>query len=790
MKSFQDIASNSQISDNEYVFVKHGRAQVEGRLAHKFTSIDRNAKSVRLLMQELRGRYGSQFSRGAFFADLYQFSGGGKQLKVGDLRRFFQTGEIVRLNKVATAIREACGPDYADALRPLADHIRANHVVTDADIHAAVTRRFGDKVASAVTAGRSGDYLDSLPELFSNAREMCVRLNGLPPRVQDAVVDFCRGGKMTQESLVEVLEARLAPVVGQWASLVETKLADLPEDGLTLEQAIDVCKTADFCRNRSIITQLCREIGDEDVCSFIGLNKLYASGAVLTNGMRRRFIEQAEPLKPKAAQIRSAIREVFREAAGERAQPSNDFEDFSQRLASSYIQAGRFADADLAAFKDEIRTRALRETNYDYAIDYELNRVERLPAWTKEQKAQFRSTMDWLRAEFPNEQLFFRNNCAASLVAKFVSGEASASPSSSAHPLIFLKAATIMDDLLASFVLEKTEMLAAKFPDGNFHVADVCRVFYGDNARVPDASKGMAAVQFGLGNLHDELIWERIKAAFPAAADAVKRAKDKLVGEGKTKAQAQELADQSERSKSENQLISSFITKAQFGGFSLDAAVAHVIDKTRSVHLEDFSVKPQVSRMGMNTPAEAELQWLKDFERQGETGGADRNKVGLSSIEVKLPERTVRVHNGSEGLADGEAAVFESGKPVGKTRAMLEALRELCGENETLYTVVVAALTQSGIVAYAKATSGVVEGADGLEEHAPLAYVIEKDKDGSVVIEAKTPAARKTAVLEARVVIRPDGSHEFTKLDITPLGEAAKAPQAPAQAPAPAAPKA
>lgn len=62
----------------------------------------------------------------------------------------------------------------------------------------------------------------------------------------------------------------------------------------------------------------------------------------------------------------------------------------------------------------------------------------------------------------------------------------------------------------------------------------------------------------------------------------------------------------------------------------------------------------------------------------------------------------------------------------------------------------------------------------------PLAYAIEKDGDGNVVIEAKTPKGHSTAKLEARVVIHPDGSSDFSKLDITPLVREPAQQEAPA----------
>lgn len=148
---------------------------------------------------------------------------------------------------------------------------------------------------------------------------------------------------------------------------------------------------------------------------------------------------------------------------------------------------------------------------------------------------------------------------------------------------------------------------------------------------------------------------------------------------------------------------------------------------------------------------------------------------------VKLSDRTVTETNGKAGLASDELALLDADKRMSKHEAILGALRELCSGNDRLYLHAVAAITQAGIVTYVASTCGVVEGADGLKEHAPLAYTIEKDGDGNVVIEAKTPEGRPTAKLEARVVIHSDGSSDFTRLDITPLVREPAQQEAPAQ---------
>ncbi len=769
MKSFQDIANDTKISDKAYVFVKNGRAQAEGKVSHWFTGLQVKADGVLALLRELRARYGSEFTHDALAPLLFKFSSGAKQMKVGDLRRFFQAAEQVRLNAVAQSIRDACGDGYDDALAPLSAHIGRNRVVGHAEVHAAVRRQFGERVSSILMHGRSNDYLDSLPELFASARTLSEKLNALRPRAQDAVADFCRRGLMTRKSLKEVLRDRLAPANGGWHNTLKELVNKLPAEGVTIDQAIEICHAADLFRNRSIISRFESEIGDDDVCRLLGLDAMHNDGVELTDAMRQEFLARAEPLKADAERFRAAIGEVFRNAAGEGVQASENFEDDARSMASAYIQAGRLTDADLAAFKEDVRTRALRETNYDFALDYELSRVERHPAWTAEQKAQFKSTMDWLRAEFPGADLFCVKDSAAKIVAKFVSGSASASPQDSAHPLVFLKAAALVDDRIATYALEKTKALAAKFPDGRFHVADVGQALFGDGVRVPEAAQGYVGVQNELDHLYDAAIWQRLKAVMPEAAAAEARRRDQLVAQGMPAAEAAGMAQMMVMNEPDFQNAISCVATAQFGGLGFEAALTHALNKTLPVHLADFGIKPRVTLLGMETPQKAEAQWCQDFERQGEAGGDQRSDIGKTSITVKLANRTVSEHNGKAGLAPGEAALFDSHQPVGKMQTILGALRELCGGNDLLYTTAVAALSQSGIVTYVKATSGVVEGADGKLEHAPLAYVIEKSADGGLVIEAKTPAARQTAVLEARLVIHPNGANEFTKLDVTPL---------------------
>ena len=137
------------------------------------------------------------------------------------------------------------------------------------------------------------------------------------------------------------------------------------------------------------------------------------------------------------------------------------------------------------------------------------------------------------------------------------------------------------------------------------------------------------------------------------------------------------------------------------------------------IHLLDFAVRPKITPFGMPTKELAEAQWVIDFARQGEGYGKHRRDAGRTSVTVKLSDRTVTETNGKAGLAPDELA--------------------------------------------------------------PLAYVIEKDGDGNVVIEAKTPEGRPTAKLEARVVIHSDGSSDFTRLYITPLVREPAQQEAPAQ---------
>ena len=783
MRSFQDIANNRQISDNDYVFVKHGRAQVEGKLSHKFTSIERNAKSVRLLMQELRARYGVRIGTSAFLPELYRFSGGGKQLKVGDLRRIFQVGEFMRLSQVAQAIRQSCGEGYDDALRPLSEHLQASRMVmvSDADARAAIVSRFGEKIASVVLAGRSDISLESLPKLFSSARQLGVRLNGQPARVQDAVVDFCRSGVKTRDALGDVLEQHFPKAGGRERDQRLVGMFNaLPANGITLDQAIEFFNKANFFRNRQIMSDFQDSVGDKDVCHVLGLDDLCRDGAELTTSLRRRVEAQKDVLLAGARLIREAVDEVFRKAMGENAVKSSAFSRDSQFLASEFICAARFSDEDLLAFKDAVCERLRRETDYDFGRDYELNRVVREPAWTEEKKALFGGVMDWLHREFPGSELFFTDTGPMKTVLRVLNGDV-AGLDREEHPLEFLKAVALTGELDVPYVKERLPVLLARFPDGNFTQADLCHVLYGSHVVAPDAAQGVSAAVRRFSRLSDQLVWGLVKTGLPAAADAEKKRQDEFKQLGMSDEEASDAARDEVMQESKYQSVIGDVMAAQSAGLTLEASVAHALDKHLAVHLPDFAVRPKITPFGMPTKELAEAQWVIDFARQGEGYGKHRRDAGRTSVTVKLSDRTVTETNGKAGLSPDELALLDSDKRMSKHEAILGALRELCSGNDRLYLHAVAAITQAGIVTYVASTCGVVAGADGLKEHAPLAYTIEKDGDGNVVIEAKTPEGRPTARLEARVVIHSDGSSDFTRLDITPLVREPAQQEAPAQ---------
>ena len=738
MSSFKTIYENKRtFHDDDYIYVKDGSLHTEAA-TRRYTRSSLKAKTAERLLSVIRQHYSATV--GDALEPLMQpYLSGEHQLKVGVVRSLFQQAEVLRLNEVSQALRQAY-PQLGNPLEPLYQHVMAkNSLTTDLDVKEEVKRLVGhDAYAVALAGGlgvQRGDGLNQLHERLTEVMPVVKQFNASAPRVRDAVTAFCRGGQMTRAAALAVVNRQM-PLTDKFRNDLNALLEKLPEEGVTVDDAFKFFAKANRFYKQVLIDEYVAQQPDPILCRMAGISRLRDNAAELTadeiSDIQSKMADAEK--KPNASFWLAAVRDVREAAKRDGIELSDEFDNYAAQLVKEHAKADVKADEEgKAAFKKTLEIRLKRETNYDFAMQYEIDRQP----WNREQIALFRQTMGYVRDEMPREDFFVKLGCVANhLVTLINEGAADLS-----DPLSYLKACAMVGIHQAAFVREHLAEVSALYhrTNGRPTLAQLTALLYGANAAVPDKAKGFEAM-WPVFEQH----WEALCDQFYADGwEGVS-----LRGNGEALA---------------------FIGSATTAGMKLKSAVAHWKDPELPVVAEDFYEMPGVGLPCRKTAAEVEADFVRDFGRQKMPQGL----LGNAKIILSRPDGTgMMVSNETETMTAAEKERFEGGQErCPRHEKVFEALRELTGDNEAQYVRLMEYVTQSGPSYGMKGFGRLVAGGmrSGLE-HTPLQYHFSKNpEDGSVVLECHTPENLPIAKLRARYVFDVNGGVTCTDWRLDPF---------------------
>ncbi len=755
MKSFEAVA-NSNAADDQYVYVKRGRVHTENRPRHWFTSTRRKAKTAQWLQRALKVRYGHDIGN-PLANSIDRFSQGEHQLKVGDLRRLFVEGQSKVLAQVAQTLAEK-DDALGDALAPLTQRINQDRVVTAHDMGEVIAKKFGQQASFLVVAANKDARLSALPELMNEASRKAQRLSELPEPVVQSLIDFCARGS-TKAALTSVLNERFDFASEDIQAGVGADVNALPDGGVTQEAALEILHKARKYMNRREFDRFMAEVKDPLACTIAGIDKMRAKGLEFTPEVRREAERLLQDAKPASQAIRQAAADARKAVVGENGQVPEDYQAFERTEIGDMALKKKTSEADVAALKTLLETRLRRETDFDYAVSYEIARHD---DWTQEQKDLYRSTMAFARDKAQGEDLFLHPKCVSDVVAQVLSNEGITSLSMIEDKAAFLKAITFTGHAVAPRILEHMAEVSAAFREDGATAEQLFAILFGEDFEKPDLQVRLDLVQnrffWAQYDYCNRIFEENWVVTDAMRAQARKEAVEAHPG---IENDPQALAHETELClNSMHDQRSTLMATAAMSGLKIEAALAQVKDTRRDLGLDAFVKPPILSHSGHYTVADVEACWLSDFVRQ---------RAGTTVAVLQADGEYLKVNNSRNGLPPDELQNFLQGGKTKRHSDVMDSLKKLCG-TEKQYVMAMLALSQSGPVSVWKEYGALVDGALNVEyEHSALEYLFTKRKNGNVAVDFKSPDGPGTAKLSGTVIIRPDGSAYFEALTVKPV---------------------
>ncbi len=737
MSSLESIFNNQNLADNDYVYVKGSQAQTENS-SRLYTTRSRKMKTAERVVSEIRSRYGAA-AGDVLSRQLASYLSGNHQLKVGELRRAFQTAQAMRLNEIALSLRQQYGDGLGNALAPLYDQIAERRLVSARDVAEAVQRQVGEGAyAVAMASGRGvhvSDRLDALPERLTEVQQTVDRLNASAAGVRTAMMAFCRRGEMTRAGALAVVQAQ-RELPQKYQEELNEQLQRLPATGVTVDEAFRFFGRVNFLWKQAAYDDYIAQQPDPVLCRMTGIIHLQDRATELTQSVRQEIEAKMAAARPAAQPWLDIVAKVRSDAQQRGFVISELFDEAAAQMVKEAVRHSAPDEASLKTFKEAVETRLKRETDFDFGVEYEI----RQHAWTPQQKALFREAMTYARDEMPRENLFFGfGNVASTVVELIKEGAAGTS-----DPSTYLKACVLAGLRQAPWVREKLPELTSLYQrtGGRPPLADFCTALFGERAAAPDKSKGLKAVNAAFEK-HWSTLCERL-----------------LEDEGGWVIPQRFDGDMDPRQ---------LVWNAASMGMKLEKAVAQFKDQSRRIDQSDFYKMPGSGFECSKKDSVLEASLVQDFSRQKTVGG----RLGQVVINIDQGDGTgTRITNGTEGMTAEEAAKFANGVRGPKHEKLFAALRRLSGGHPEQYRRLVEHLTQVGAAFGMKALVQIVNGGrDSGGEHAPFEYHFTKEADGSVVLECHTPEQLPVAKISAQYVFSPEGDVQCTRWQLTPYNE-------------------
>ncbi len=412
MLSAQQIANNTKLSDDTFIYLKKGKLHTEGNLQHHFTFKSTKAHTSQKLCTAFREAY--QDSSDAVRRDFLRTLDGRHQITVGELRKAFATAEAKKLATLTQSLSQKYGQAMGDALAPLAEHVKSGGSVTQKMIGKAMNQAFGKSTSQLVLGNLQGAYLENLTDLMEAAelaQDKASALRKKPLHLRKAVHDLCSQGEPTKENVMKALNKHYPSAVISQMKQDAAALSARP----TFEEAMAFLEKAETVHNQAQLAKLQAKVGDDEaLMDLFGLSKMIKDNLPLSLQDKTQIETQLPAMKAAARQLRSAANRYIENNP----ELSPDGCRHVKNLAEQYIREGRLTAAGLEDLKNEANVRKWRETNFEYAVNYE---AQKHPQWSSKQKTFYTELMKRIHANHKHDQVFTKGSpTVADLVAKEV----------------------------------------------------------------------------------------------------------------------------------------------------------------------------------------------------------------------------------------------------------------------------------------------------------------------------------------------------------------------------------
>lgn len=600
------------------------------------------------------------------------------------------------------------------------------------------------------------DGFDNVQAFKAQTKALQERVEALTPVNIDRLCLFCAEGEGKRAALTEIVKKALDPIPDGML----TQLEFLPEEGVTVYQALEIIGLAGREANMREFTQKVSKLKDPDVRAAY-LEHIHENiGNAQTIRHRLRY---ATTVDAAAQRFRQAV-EALEEDEHYDDAPAV-FWNQVNRLVSEQIKTLVYYDSSrdtvevdelLADFLESVDELHAAVKDFDAGLDYTMRRH---PEWTTAQKTLYTDTMKFVKETVPDEHLNFFSERAQEIEA-LVSGDHPQCQLPVKNRDVYLKVLSLVGvtPQQQRRVAEMEAALQKLFNSCDPSLQVVIDLLYGnDQVPVPEKAN-LRDVANCCQTFSDGLLLARLAKRWNQVAAVQRRARDQVMDDPDFFLMS--------RGKVQNEITKAVIKNLGSHRFkTLQYGLAHGLKPSVAIDnflglkdfdLASFDTPPTLRLDGTMTIESAESKLRGMLQPRTQPLG----KVGKTSIEIEQPGgRTTKVHDGSDGAASPEdLARFTRGAPSTKSERMLKALKELCGENDLQYLLALQTMLADGIPSFGAL---VPEGGD-----LPLAFHVTRQDNGDIVVTAKNGDPEALTQLESSVVISKDGEVSVEQLHV------------------------
>ncbi len=603
-------------------------------------------------------------------------------------------------------------------------------------------------------------FIDGMKEITPLAKSCMASFIGheaqATPRVKGALEIFLTGGAK-REALAEAVRQvageslRENPRSVAWArTLSEVELQ--PQEKINWREAVRILQVAEAEYNVQEVSNFIENtVKDQELSEALGLPELMQAKQPLTDELRADLEARLEVLRPGAQKMREAVTAWKQQPPFSVRKLPDSFWWEVSAMASRMIQKGRVADVYIGVLRAKVEELLTAETNLKATLSVI---EERNPGLTDQQKRLLRETLQYLQRAMPYENIKAYSDAVQQVLA-VVSGRDRAAVLDTRAPereqLAFLKAYSltwcdypVMKVLLKEKKAEITALFAQK--KGQPSVNEVLRTVLGSKVKI-SSQRSLRELKNEITDVIEKAFCQRLLKRWPQFQTVYDQLWQSNEGANRTKAEVE---------KDTIGTLPQAPDWERFFVFQMDAGVkvSAGFEKflgANKLELDDFVEPPKITLVAAGDKENAEHQFISDFTRGGEA----------MSCEVQTGNGSVKVSGRLDDFPSPEDKNrFAQIQVSSKSLSVFKAVEGLCAGNEMQYRLAMQTMSQGGI----RSMTTLLLGGEG--RGTPLAYHVKKEGE-NIVITGKSSNENDVNGVDATVVIKPDGTAEYTKLTFT-----------------------